>query len=104
MTKRSTLSQLASGTRAGEAAIVARFRAFGATSPAAAAAIVPADTEEGRHFDLLRRHGAIRGAQGGFYLDEAALEHVQSGRRTGLFAAAGIGVAAVVAGWLAKRR
>jgi hypothetical protein len=53
----------------------------------------------------MRAHGVIRGAEGGFYLDENALERVRKNRKGWLFGSAGAAaIVGVIAGVILGRR
>jgi hypothetical protein len=53
----------------------------------------------------MRAHGVIRGAEGGFYLDEDALERVRKNRKGWLFGSAGAAaIVGVIAGVILGRR
>ena len=100
------ITQYATGRRPAEETLADRFRDFGATVPETAQDIVPANEEEASGFDRLRLHGVIRGAGGGFYLDEDALQELNQRRRGWFYGTAGLlGLAAGLVGWrLATRR
>ncbi len=92
------VAEMVRGEREMEEVVASRYRAFDATSPANAVDIIPTDPVEADRFNSMRAHGVIRGAQGGFYLDEAALERVRKSRKGWLYGGAG---AAALLGLLA---
>lgn len=99
------VAEMVRGEREMEEVVASRYRAFRATSPDRAVDIIPTDPIEADRFDSMRAHGVIRGAEGGFYLDENALERVRKNRKGWLFGSAGVAaVAGVIAGVLVGRR
>ncbi|QQN73014.1 MULTISPECIES: hypothetical protein [Croceicoccus] len=99
-----TPAQIATGKRDMEDVVVGRFRSMGATNPATAVDIVPADPVEADRFDRLRAQGVIRGSGGGFFLDESALAELRTQRKGALYG--GLGGVAVIGGlltWLLRR-
>lgn len=100
----SNVAEIARGEREMEEVVASRYRSFQATSPDKAVDIVPTDPIEADRFDAMRAHGVIRGAQGGFYLDEAALARLRRTRKSWLYGGGGAAlalglVAGVLLGW-----
>lgn len=101
----SNVAELARGEREMEEVVASRYRSFQATSPDKAVDIVPTDPIEADRFDAMRANGVIRGAEGGFYLDEAALERVRRRRKGWLYGSAGAAAAlGLAAGIVLGRR
>ena len=101
----SNVAEIVRGEREMEEVVASRYRSFHATSPDKAVDIVPTDPIEADRFDSMRAHGVIRGAEGGFYLDEEALQRLRKSRKGWLYG--GTGAAAligVVIGVLLGRR
>ncbi|MDT0576889.1 hypothetical protein RM533_11980 [Croceicoccus sp. F390] len=97
--------EFASGKRDMEEVVVGRFRSLGALTPANSADIVPSDPQEADRFDRLRAQGVIRGAGGGFFLDEDALGRLRAERQAWLYGSAGVVVVAgALIAWLTRRR
>ena len=101
----SNVAELVRGEREMEEVIASRYRSFQATSPDKAVDIVPTDPVEADRFDAMRADGVIRGAEGGFYLDEKALNRLRQSRKGWLFGGAGTAaVLGILAGVLIGRR
>lgn len=99
------VAEMVRGEREMEEVVASRYRAFEATSPDKAVDIIPTDPIEADRFDSMRAHGVIRGAEGGFYLDEDALRRVRKNRKGWLYGGAGAAaLLGVVAGILLGRR
>lgn len=101
----SNVTEIVRGEREMEEVIASRYRSFEATSPDKAVDIVPTDPVEADRFDSMRADGIIRGAEGGFYLDESELNRVRKSRKSWLFGGAGTAaILGIVAGVLIGRR
>jgi hypothetical protein len=101
----SNVAEIARGEREMEEVVASRYRSFQATSPDTAVEIVPTDPIEADRFDAMRADGVIRGAEGGFYLDEAALTRLRKARKGWLYGGAGVAaVLGVIAGVVLGRR
>ena len=101
----SSITEFVAGKREMEDVLVSRFRAYNANSPGSAVDLVPSDPVEADRFDALRAQGVIRGAEGGFFLDEGALEELREQRQGFLYGSAGVAaVLGILAGILFVRR
>lgn len=99
------VGEMIRGEREMEEVLASRFRSFDATSPDKAVDIVPTDPIEADRFDAMRADGTIRGAQGGFYLDEATLARLRKQRKGWMMGSAGaLAVVGLVGGILLGRR